>query len=346
MKYPTYAEEIAITKFAPGDSISMLAKKIEFDFGFPLFVPVWPLCVKYVSFFEQLSGQLTPIIKSFSKKDIYETFDFRPKERDVFCKGETYEYNQNVLFKNMYFDSDYTMRFHYEEKIVKFRDNRYYGEFYKMHKDGYAYGILSVELKKKPENSSDIWIRWKSNLPDFEYIEPDDELDLKPEDITFEICEHVPEEFIFEVYSKKSDKFDCNEWKAFINKATDNPKKRKRRRRRNEFIYHIADDCEYPDTTFTICFDEEITDALKDKVTQEFIGFQEYWDSMHSFGIHDIMLADDLKEFYDENAIAELNATGAVKVLVDFGSCDPIIIENLIDWLETSELNIIKMLIE
>lgn len=62
----------------------------------------------------------------------------------------------------------------------------------KVNHNRYSYNLISVLAIHKGVGK-DIWIRWKSNVPGHEYIQPDDELDLQSGDITFEICSEVPE---------------------------------------------------------------------------------------------------------------------------------------------------------
>lgn len=300
---------------------------------------VYPCKVKYLPFYEQMAAQLTVLIKKKVEKPFLKHFTF-------YFKTKAFSREGPVRFENKYEkELDYAT-FKYVEVVKTYKTNLYRGDFLRLHKNGFSYGCFSVIGKSSVYEVSDIWFRWKSNLPDYEYIEPDDELDLKPEDITFELCEQVPEEFALRFYAKTTAEYNCNAWINDLNEDCYYPKKRRSKKNRNEFPFSVSDTCEYPDTTFTLYFNEEITDELKDKAVEEFNDFSQKWDENHYYGIHSIMLADDLGEFYDENAIAELDASRAVKILVDFGSCEPSIIEKLIKWLQTSFLNIARVKIE
>ena len=67
---------------------------------------------------------------------------------------------------------------------------------------------------------------------------------------------------------------------------------------------------------------------------QEFVDFQEEWDTTHLRGIHDVGFAEeDCPE-------------DAVKIIVDFGSSNVKIVKALIKWLQTGDLDIRKVRIE
>jgi len=169
-------------------------------------------------------------------------------------------------------------------------------------------------------------------LTDYDYIEPDDELILRPEDITFEICKAVPEEYILRFYAKTAEEFDCNQWLTLINDKRNYPQKRSKKK--NDFICEISEKCQYPDTSFTLFFGDKVTQEQQDAAIREFVSFQEEWDTTHLWGIHDIGIAE------------EDCADDAVKIIVDFGSSNYKIVKDLIKWLRTSDLPIRKVLIE
>lgn len=184
---------------------------------------------------------------------------------------------------------DGNLVFGYESILMKSNIRR--GDFCKLHYNGYAYGRLTMTSKIGYDENADIWIRWKSNIPDYEYIEPDNELMLTSDDITFEICEDVPENLILCFYAKTADEYDSNEWKKVIDNEEHYPKKRSKKK--NDFQFEISEACEDPDTFFNFYFNKAINDSLKERVTSELVAFQQKWNSTHFFGIHDIMLMED-----------------------------------------------------
>lgn len=120
----------------------------------------------------------------------------------------------------------------------------YCGRFIKRHINGFAYSKLSI-IPIIGNGKEDMWISWKSNLAGYEYIEPDDELNLQSEDITFEICTEIPENLAQEFYAKSTQEIDCNKWIAFINDESHYPKKSKGKTVVSNFCFEIAPDCNY-----------------------------------------------------------------------------------------------------
>ncbi len=304
-------------------------------FGKSLYIHygIYPCKVRYVPFYEQLATQLTPLIKRQINRSFVNHFEFQFKIRYHSHEGPPY-------YKRYYYK-----KYGVSEPCVEVSECNIYGELFEFHKDGYAYGCVGVCPKRDSMYScADVWFRWKSNLPDYEYIEPTDELELKAEDITFELCDAVPDEFLLRLYAKTSDEYDVTQWKRDMAEDYYYPKKRRKPKR--VIPFEIMKTCKYPDVTFTLYFDEEITADLKDLVETEFINFQTEWDAANYEGIDDIILADDLDELYGEETIANMDKEGIVKVLVDFGSCNPNIIKKLVKWLERTDLNITRMTAE
>lgn len=272
---------------------------------------VHPFKIKYLPFFEQLAVQLTEQLKRYTNKNFEKYFDFTFRTKAHTRDGLPY-INEYVCESS--------------GKVFLSKSTEYRGEFLKLHKDGYAYGSVTMSNRCGFSGSADIWFRWISNIPDYEYIEPDNELELGPEDITFEICTTIPEEYIMRFYAKTAEEYDLNEWKKIINDGHYYPKKRSKNK--NDFLYEISESCNFPDVMFLIDIKEPVTEDLCDKIMEEFISFQQEWDTTHFFGIHDMWLVE------------EISNDNIIKVFVDFGSSNFKIIKSLINWLQKSNLKI------
>ena len=286
--------------------------KLQFENSIVVNRGVHPFKRKYLPFYEQMTTQLTALLKQYTHRNFVKYFDFSFRTRAYTRTGEPYM--EELIIQGF-------------NKVFLRKSTVYRGEFHKLHKEGFAYGRVSMYNKIGLNYSTDIWFRWKSNIPGYEYIEPDDELDLKSKDITFEICTQIPEEYILRFYAKSADEYDCNEWIAVINDEHHYP--RKRNRKQVDFLCEISENCQYPDTTFTLFFNSKVTQSIQDDAISAFVSFQEEWDTTHFFGIHDIAIAED--QYDSENVI---------KILVDFGSSDYKIMKALIKWLRYSSLDI------
>ena len=281
---------------------------------------VHPFKRKYLPFYEQMATQLTALLKQHTRRNFVKYFDFIFHTKGHTRTGKPYIEQYIIQSLNT-------------NQVLLRKSTEYRGEFHKLHKDGFAYGRVSMYNKIGLSYSVDVWFRWKSNIPGYEYIEPDDELDLKPEDISFEICTQVPEEYILRFYAKSVEEYDCKEWIAVINDEHYYPKKRSKKK--TDFLCEIAENCQYPDTSFILFFNSKVTPNLQDEAISVFTSFQEEWDTTHLWGIHDIILADDKQD--SENVI---------KIHIDFGSSDYKIIKALIKWLRCSSLDLNKVIIE
>ena len=288
---------------------------LQFGKSFAVSRGVYPFKRAYLPFFEQMTTQLTALMKQQTKQNFVKHFAFFFRTRAYNRMGDPFfieEITENHVFRR--------------------KDSVYRGEFLKLHKDGFAYGSIRISSKKGFSESAEMWFRWKSNLPEYDYIEPDDALILRPEDITFEICKEVPEEYILRFYAKTAAEFDCGQWLTLINDPHNYP--RKRSRKKTEFTWEISETWRYPDAVFTLFLGDKVTPEQQDAVLQEFVDFQEEWDTTHLWGIHDIGFAEvDCPE-------------DAVKIAVDFGSSDVKIVKALIKWLQTGDLDIRKVRIE
>lgn len=287
---------------------------------------VFPFKLTYLPFFEQLSIQLTELLKQYTTKNFMRYFDFAFRTRYRTHYGEPYTYKYIMEYHS-------PIKYSWMKPECLMESTEYRGEFFKFHKDGFAYGVMGMSSKIASDNSAFIWLRWKSNLPGYEYIEPDDELDLKAEDITFEICDRAPDEFLLRLFAKTSDEFDFNVWKELINDEECYPKKRNSKKKKN-FPYEISENCAYPDVIVSIFLSEKITESIKEILISELASFQAEWDSSHDTGIHYMDIMDE----EDNNNL--------IKIAIDFGDNDPDIIEALINYMRSSKLNIKNVVIQ
>lgn len=293
--------------------------RLQFGKSIRISRSVHPFKKRYLPFYEQMATQLTALLKQYTRRSFEKRFDFSFRTRAYERMGKPYM--EKIIMQGVN-----------SEMVILRKSTQYRGEFLKLHKDGYAYGNITMYNRIGLSDSAEIWLRWKSNIPGYEYIEPDDELDLKPEDITFEICSQVPEEYTLRLFAKTAEEYDCNQWIDFLNDEHHYPQKREKK---CEFLCEVAENCQYPDTTVTLFFNDKVTQELADKTIKTFISFQEEWDTTHFWGIHSIGFADE-----------ERQGENDIKILVDFGSSDYQIIKALVKWLRYSGLDINKVVIE
>ena len=229
-----------------------IAEKGRLQFGKSIAVNrgIHPFKRKYLPFYEQMATQLTALLKQHTRRSFVKYFDF------------VFRTNSHTRIGKPYIEQ-YIIQSLRGNQVFLRKSTEYRGEFYKLHKDGFAYGRVSMYNKIGLSYSVDIWFRWKSNIPGYEYIEPDDELDLKFEDVTFEICTQVPKEYIWRFYAKPTEEYDCNEWLAVINDEHYYPKKRSKRKA--DFLCEIVENCQYPDTSFTLFLNSKVTPNIQDE---------------------------------------------------------------------------------
>lgn len=297
-------------------------EKLRFGKSIVINRAVFPFKVKYLPFFEQLTTQLSLLLKKYTKKNFVKYFDFTFKVSGRRYEGEPFVIKQ--IIKGPIKDDVFNMKY-----------TEYRGEFHKLHKDGYAYGRFSMHSKVGLCESVDIWFRWKSNVLGYDYIEPDDELYLNSNDITFEICKEIPKEYVEHFYAKNSEEYDCKKWIEVINDENNYPKKRSKKI--NTIQYEMSKNCKYPDVVFNVFMNEKITKSICDDLMSELTSFQLEWDANHIYGIHDMGLQsqnNDKKNDY------------LIRINIDFGSCEDKIIKHLVKWLEKSNLNIKNIFIE
>ena len=164
-------------------------------------------------------------------------------------------------------------------------------------------------------------LKWRSLDKNREYIRMDES--VKSGDIEFDIC--------FESYPIKVREPKYN--KEYLKKIILNAKREKQkkdsmpRKKAVKFPYEFSVDCKYPDVLFTLYYKEAVTDE------SVFIDLMEEWNAKNEEEIHFVMNAEEILPLRDANTIS---------IVVDFGGCDPLVIEHLIKYLQQSGLDIIK----
>lgn len=282
--------------------------------------PVYPFKVEYLPFFQQLTSQITFLLKKECKKNFVKYFDFQFKTKS--CVYEGLQYVIQCILKGP------ACSYIHERVSTEYR-----GMFYKLHKDGYAYGVITLNNKIGLESEkADIWIRWKSNVSGYEYIEPDDGLDLQENDINFELCSQIPDEFSIIIYKKCLDKIALNKWKLVLKNEKFYPLRRKKNK---NISYEISAACMYPDIVALFYFKTKVTKEMEKATMSELLLFQEKWGASHIYGIHDMGIQKS--DFKERNTLS---------IWIDFGSSDYKIIYSLIKWFESSKLDIEKILIK
>lgn len=285
-------------------------KSINIDLG------IAPIRMAWLPFFDQMSQQLTQLIKKSVNKNFLRKYDYILWHEFGVYKGLPYK-------KHALNGMDWTLDY-------------YTGRFIKKHIDGYAYGKLSI-LPIIGTDQADMWIRWKSNLPGYEYIEPDDELNLTEQDITFEICTEIPENLAQRFYARSA-KIDCSKWIALLNDESHYPKKARCKSAAGNFCFEIAPDCNYPDTCFTIYLRNKCNDEIEKKIENAFLEFTEYYNIEHKNNIHDIINVKNIADYPDR-----IDDEKIVQFHVDFGNCNPKVIESLVSWLRSYDFGIEKI---
>ncbi len=316
-----------------------LSSHAEFDKSHHLFFKgsitlsraVHPFRKTWLPFYRELSAQITKQIVAITAKKSLRRFDFIVATVEcVEYDGEPYvERTESEIFPPSYRVS-----------------TEYRGRLVKLHKDGYAYGKLLVDDKTCVRDPAELWIRWKSNLPDYEYIEPDDELDLTERDITFEICTEIldeiraeiPENLVMRFYESSAQQGDCNKWIEMIKYEIPRVKKKNRITAADEFPVDFAPDCDYPDTSFTIYLRNPCSDEQEKQIEAAFQEFMTDYNINHVNNIHDFM---NLKEIADFPG--RIDDEKVVQIGVDFGNCNPKVIEKLIKWLRCCGFGIEKI---
>ena len=288
-------------------------KSINIDLG------IAPIRITWLPFFDQMSQQLTRLIKKSVGKNFLRAFDYSLWHESGLHKGTPY---MKSMVNGINIEVDY-----------------YCGCFIKRHINGFAYGKLSI-IPIIGNGKEDMWIRWKSNLADYQYIEPDDELNLRLEDITFEICTEIPENLAQEFYGNISDELNLSTWIELLNDETHYPQKPKYKAVANNFAFEISPDCDYPDVCFTIFLHDKPNCDLEGKIENAFWEFLGYYNVRHKDKIHDIINVKDMVEYP-----SIINDENVIQLHVDFGNSSPQAIEKLVDWFRDYNFDIKKIIL-
>lgn len=159
-------------------NVYTLEQRLKFDHSFSINLPdFYPVKNTWIPFFRELSVQISKQMEAI-------TGISPPKKLMMDYSGKSMEYEGEPY--------TYINEYGFETVGIK-----HHGKFSKLHFDGYAYGILAIANQNL---STQMWIRWKSHLPDYLYIEPDDELVFHPGDVSFYICKSVPRDVLYEAY--------------------------------------------------------------------------------------------------------------------------------------------------
>lgn len=315
------SEEIIAKKPLPAELFLPWDANLKFEAAFELVSPLRPCRKSYLPFFRELSYQISKQIteKTGKKPDkyLFMVLDIR------FDINTTYE------------DEPYIKTF--SDYEVQFIEKWYEKNLIKLHYNGYSYAEVTLGCEKwNAKSPGHLWIRWKSLLPEYEYIDYDCELDLTEKDIAFEICTELPEyirQKAESLYENPDNKVDCNSWIDSLKNGTYLPRRKKKlpKNKKSMFEYELSPECAYPDVLYTLWFQTEITQALKDRVECAFAGFMELWNEKHEEdSIHDMANAEGIIEV-PENTIC---------YAVDFGNADPKAIIELLKHLHNSDLGI------
>ena len=171
--------------------------------AFTLYPCLYPIKVSYLPFFNILGNQIAKEIYKITGISSLKKFVFFLTVKRTEYEGD--EYVERVDIPNI--------------GSFEFTRNIHYGKMFKLRKDGYSYAKIDIDMKNDIL-SSYIWIRWKSLLLDYKYIDAENELNLKNTDILFEICNTVSDEFLLQLQARNSSELQICEWINFIKNAT------------------------------------------------------------------------------------------------------------------------------
>lgn len=312
--------------------------------------PFHPFKKTYLPFFREMTKQITKqMIGNFSTCK--------------FIKAVKIHY---VLKSVEYIGDSYIKAF----GPYTFIENRHVGQLIKLHKDGYAYALLNV-FSDFIEWESYLWIRWKSHLAGYEYIEADNELPLKSTDIEFEICPNPPEEYVLKLQGKNLNEIDCNDWVDFINNIENKaqePKKdvpfenalrifqkisnrpfpfnaSKMGQVKGKMRYPFKLDYElesWPDVIFEIWLKEPVTPETLKSVESTFHKFGEKWNGSLDEG--NVGNENNFIDYMSDVEKGEVE--NMVQIHVDFGWCEPEVLFSVLEYLKSSKISIEKVVLK
>lgn len=298
------------------EDIIRFKNSINIDLG------ICPIPMTWLPFFVQMSRQLTKLIKVSVKKKFLRRFDFLLEHENILYKGP--RFYQGICGVSAMWTMDV-----------------YKGRLIKCHVDSYSYGVISLcQITGHVEGNYHIYVRWKSNLPGHEYIEPDDELELTENDITFEICTEIPEAVAQLFHKKHSEEISCSDWIRIMNDECNYPKRPKRSAKVGDFPFIIDPDCDFPDTSFTLYFSDAVKKETEEKIIDNLWDFLSYYNIKHINKIHSIMNLKDIPGDQDR-----INDDKVVQVCIDFGNCSAKAIKSVEKWLRTYDFGDVEKVV-
>ena len=168
--------------------------ELKFKNYLNIICPFHPFKKTYLPFFREMTKQITKLMANQV-----------PKREFIRAVKMSY-----VVKHTRYIGESYVRTF----GPYIFIENEHVGKLIKLHKDGFAYALIDLFSE---QGSAYLWIRWKSHLDAYPYIEADDELSLKSSDIEFEICSDPSEEYVLKLQGKNLNEIDSDDWIDFIN---------------------------------------------------------------------------------------------------------------------------------
>lgn len=243
-----------------------------------------------------------------------------------------YLYFEFDVIRQEYQGEPYQLEDYYGKRVTS---TRHSGIFKPRHINGYAYNLLKLSSSLR---SAELVVRWKSMLIDYEYIEPDDGLDIKQGDFKLEICTGLPEELYSELKTPNNmdkNQYYFHEWEALLETVET----------KNLPLKGIRFPCEmnndFPDVIFAMFFPNPVTQNLIAHTEEIFEDFISNWNEKQERKggeeyIHGIMLV---------NSILGKQKANEIHIRMDFGNCKPKVLGCLIRYLSKSDLEIEKLVL-
>ena len=208
-------------------------------------------------------------------------------------------------------------------------------------KDGFCYLELytSFDMPKDYLNSLDrIAVKWKSNIPDVEYVEMSQEVSEK--DLSFYFCDIEEEKFVFSRREKWSFNYlvgGLARLTDFLSKSKENPYKTEPYADEH-FINILEPDClaslnSYPDITFKLCWDYKLNNARIVDIKKHISDFVKTYNRKHSNKIH----------YFD---VPSINDQKYLIVAFDFGLCQPNVIMDFVKYINNANPDISQIKIK
>ncbi len=215
--------------------------------------------------------------------------------------------------------------------FLPWKTKRYRGKFWRINIDGYSYGFLFFYGRKYR-----IFFRWKSYLPDVEYIEPDSGICLTENDIKFEICSELPKQVVsyyIDNCGLRAEDINCNKWQDVLQDEKYYPKPSKiilEEKEKVEVILNKPND--YPDVFFKLFFNETVTEKHLESAEEIFEKIKNMYNKSRSIEIHDVFMLGNFMNRCDEKSTI---------IGIDYGNCSMSALNKTIKYLEKYGGNIL-----